>query len=101
MAQLLKAMVRRESLSAASNISFIYLTNIYSALTLSRHTAGLWEFSDDQNVLFSVHGVYSLEAEIGIHEIIRGNCSERRKYSSCRRFCCKKETNLEGQGERS
>lgn len=54
-AQLLKVVVRRESLSAASNISFIYLTNICSALTLSRHSVGLWEFSDDQRVLLSVH----------------------------------------------
>lgn len=54
-ARLLKVVVRRESLSAASNISFIYLTNICSALTLSGHTAGLWEFGDDQRVLLSVH----------------------------------------------
>lgn len=92
-------MVRRESLSAASNISFIYLANIYSALTLSRHTAGLGEFSDDQRVLFSFHGVYSLEVEVGINEIIRGNCSERKDYSSCGRIYCNKKTNLEGQGE--
>lgn len=54
----------------ASNISFIYLTNIYSALTLSRHTPGLWEFTEDQKVLLSVPGVYSLKVETGISEII-------------------------------
>lgn len=28
-------------------------------------------------LLFSIHGVDSLEMEIGINEIIRDNCSER------------------------
>lgn len=66
MAQLLKALVRRESLSASSSTSFIYFTNICSALIMSRHTAGLWEFSDDQRALLSVHGVSTLEVETGI-----------------------------------
>lgn len=68
MSWLLKAMVKKGSLSAASNISFIYLTNIYSALTLSRHPAGLWDFSDDQSP--TLCGVYNLEVETGINETI-------------------------------
>lgn len=69
MAQLLMATVRRESLSAASNVSFIYLSNVYSALrpvTL----LGLREISDDQRVLLSVLRVYGLEVETSIDEIL-------------------------------
>jgi len=98
------ATVRRESLSAASNVpfiySFIYLANVYSALrpvTL----LGLREISDDQRVLLSIHRVYGLEVETSIDEILSEIIAlkEREKDSSCGRVFCNNGTNLEGQGE--
>lgn len=65
--QLLQAVMRREYLSAASNISFICLTNIYSALTMSRHIAGLWKFSDDQRESCSLFSWSSSSRERSCH----------------------------------
>lgn len=90
---------RRESLSAASSISFIHLTNIYSILIVSRHTAGLWEISDDQRDLPSVHRVYNLEVETGTINGIISEIIALKERQTVLVGASAVTANLDGQGE--
>lgn len=61
---------RRESLSAASNVSFIYLANICSALPPVTLLDSGKSVMIKEPCFLSVHRVYRLEVETGINEIL-------------------------------
>lgn len=75
MAQVLMAKGSRESLSAASNVSFIYLANICSALPPVTLLDSGKSVMIKESCFLSVHRVYCLEVDSinemnGINEIL-------------------------------
>lgn len=93
---LLRPRVRTESLSAASNTPFIYLTNIYPALAVSSHCAEARNSTVIKGSLTLCS--HSLEVRTSINQIIKDDGSEGKELSAGRRRIMAREQGREREG---
>lgn len=91
--------MRTESLSAASNISFIYLTNIYPALAVSSHCAEARNSTMIKGSLALCS--HSLEVRTSINQIIKDDSLEGKELSAGRRIMAREQVReQEGRNRR-
>lgn len=86
---LIKAAARTASLSAASDISFICLTNIYPALAVSSHCAEARNSTVIKGSLALCS--HSLAVRTGINQIIKDDGPEGKELSAGRRIMAREQ----------
>lgn len=84
--------MRTESLSAASKISFICLTNIYPALAASSHGAEARNSAVIKGSLaLCSHEVCNLEVRASVNQIIKDDYPEGKGLGAARRITTRKQ----------
>lgn len=85
--------MRREPLSAASDIRFICLTNIYPALAEARNSTVI-----KGSLALCSHGVCSPEVRTGMTQIIKDDYAHGRELRADRRSAARRQLKERGWG---